>query len=160
MRDSIMVSVVGVVLLYNHLSPYSRAESIDTSEVALRELYRRAFETNDYRILRRLAQNPKCPSDILQELSRSQHSGVSYRAINNPNVPLTLLEKLSSHPNPGIRNRVAGHSSTPREVLERLANDSDKLVSGMANFRLNGRAPIPADEKLGTLNNLLDLLFD
>ena len=155
----LIMSMTIVGGMYHHLSRYGKAESIATSADDLRKLYTQASEKHDYHMLMRLAQNPSCPPDVLRELSTSQNIAVRYRAVRNPCLPVDLFEPLSAHDDPHSRGFLTSNPSIPKEILKKLATDSDEMVRLGANYRLNGGTP-PQPRKLGTLNNILDLLLD
>ncbi len=156
----IVISIVGTGFVCYRLAPYSKAESEDVSADELRKLFSQASRRNHDQILLRLAQNPKCPLDVLRNLSRSQDRAISYRVAGNPGAPPDLLDALTASSDSGVRSYVAGNPSTSRELLERLAGDHEQIVKNIASQRLRGESPLPARPKLGTLNHALDLLFD
>jgi len=144
--------------LYRRLIPYSKAESTTVSADELRTLYLRASRVDNYQMLMRLAQNPKCPSNILRQLGQSPNLAIVSRVARNPNLTGELFEELASNHDMRIRAWLTDNPVVPRRVLEKLANDSDDLVKRGATYRLRGGVPSPS-RKLGTFNNILDLLF-
>ncbi len=155
----VTMSLVVVGLLARHLWPYHQAESAATAADELRTLFVRASREGDHNMLMRLAQNPSAPPEVPRALSASQHLSVISRAVRNPDLPLDRFQELSGHDNAHVRGSLVWNPSIPRDVLEQLASDSDEVVRRGATSRLNGAIP-HAPRKLGTLNNLLDLLFD
>ena len=74
----------------------------------------------------RVAANPSCPPEVLQQLAESSDPHILCCVAANPNCPSRLLEQLATASDESVRHAAVANSRCPPEVLERLA-DSDTV---------------------------------
>lgn len=75
-----------------------------------------------------VAQNTRCPSALLEKLSKIKDDEVRGNVAANPNCPVPLLKKWAKLKDENIRGSVAINPSTPVEILELLASDEEVSV--------------------------------
>ncbi len=84
--------------------------------------------SEDGDLVNAVAQNPKCPTQLLEKLSKARDEELRCNIAANPNCPVTLLKKWAKLKDESIRGSVAINPSTPVEILELLASDEEASV--------------------------------
>ena len=109
-------------------------ESLALNEFAHSEILWRIYRTDfgdEYAregVLRRLAQNPASPSELLSTLACDKSPLIRQCVAENSHTPLGALETLAADPDAHVRPNVASNVNTPEKVLEKLSRDSDSRV--------------------------------
>ncbi len=70
-----------------------------------------------------IAQNPKAPVAVLEELAKDFLSDTRVCVGKNPNTPAKVLEKLAEDWEAEVRRAVASNPNTPTPILEKLIKD-------------------------------------
>lgn len=89
-------------------------------------------QTNDEKLLERLAANPNTPWDILSRLARHKSKAIRLAVANNTNAPSNAVECLICDDSPSVRFMVAENPFMPSELLVRLIEDENPFVAQRA----------------------------
>lgn len=111
------------------LSKYVLAGSGRDHEKSLRRLARDA--NNDIR--RRIAENPACPNDVLEQLALDDCTEVRIAVALNAKLDTQACCKLCQDPDPDVRFMIAATSYMPEVLLRVLASDENPYVQARAN---------------------------
>lgn len=72
--------------------------------------------------------NERCPTKVLEALSKHKDSKIREKVALNPNCPSWVLDDLSKDASIGVRTAVGCHRNTSEETLKRLIQDKENLV--------------------------------
>lgn len=111
------------------LSKYVLAGSGKDHEKSLRRLARDA--NNDIR--RRIAENPACPNDVLEQLASDGCTEVRIAVALNAKLDRQACCRLCQDPDPDVRFMIAATSYIPDVLLRLLASDENPYVQARAN---------------------------
>ncbi|WP_161768762.1 variant leucine-rich repeat-containing protein, partial [Picosynechococcus sp. NKBG042902] len=75
----------------------------------------------------RVAENPNCPLELLQQLAHDKNELVRAKVAENPNCPPALLQKFA-HDDKFVRTGVAKNPNCSPALLQQLASDENENV--------------------------------
>ncbi len=137
---------VGGALLANHQAVDHVARSWDSSEEALRDVYRSTWAKYDVDLLQALARNPQSPPDILVPLSKHPSRQIRVPVAQNRSTPVETLRRLSNDEDSSVRWGLAINPNLPIDILYQFsAEDSPSLLAGVA---ANRHAPVDLIRRL------------
>ena len=134
-------AILMVYLSFKELN-YRRLFSSSTPPDKLYELYRHAsitHNTHNTNVLRMLAENPICPSNMLRDLSRNEDSYTRMLVARNLATQKDVLQSLAIDHNLSVKISVAMHPTTPIDVLITLSKHKNKNVHDIAMQHLGQR---------------------
>jgi len=99
-------------------------------------------EPDSYSVRWALADNPRTPQDILNELGTLHERQVVVAVATNPNTPAETINRLASISDSFVRKKVASNPLLTRENLQSLTADPDKLVRENAALNLQRRGQL------------------
>ena len=135
----LLVAFIIVILLAKYLSINYQAQSPNSTEEQLRNVYSYALRLNSHTLLMRLADNPATPQEILRVLSKHKYISITYRIADNRNTPVDILREFAHDEHWAMRSRIAGHPSTPTDVISQLTKDGHEFVRRTAKSSLEQR---------------------
>ena len=105
--------------------------------VLLFGMIRYSVQNNDLTVAER-ATNPETLQWEMRKVARGEVDsfGVSLFLAQNPNTPANILEQLSKHDHSAVRIFVARHPNTSLAVLKSMSNDCDPLIHQEVQARL------------------------
>ncbi|MFC1684923.1 HEAT repeat domain-containing protein [Pseudomonadota bacterium] len=106
----------------------AKAESINTHQEVLEELYINAIDPYDHDIMMRIAENRSSSPALLRKLSRDKYLSVRYRVAANTSTPEDILIDLSSDSEWVVRAWLATNPSASLDILELLKTDENEFV--------------------------------
>ncbi len=115
---------------------YLRAGNTDASCDDLRALIR----VESARVRRRVAENSRCPEELLKILASDRDQEVRIAVATNPVTPHWLVERLAADESIHVRFEMAEDPNLPGEIIEQLAQDENPYVSDRARRTLEGNA--------------------
>jgi hypothetical protein len=91
---------------------------------------------SDYRIRRRVAENPSAPRAVLQELANDVDFDVRIAAGTNGAMDINTKLRMACDSDPTVRLGLAHDVAMPVIVLHQLAHDENAWVAGQARRTL------------------------
>lgn len=121
----------------------------DTSNMVLRAvaenghcdseiLSKLSYSSNDYVLHDRIARNPNCSVQTLKKLAKDNYAPV-YAIAENPNCPTELLAEYSKHEDESVRLRVAMNPNCSNDILAALADDDNPSICIKARATMEKR---------------------
>lgn len=101
--------------------PLNKADVLSSDDI------KAIFNKGNYEDLKKLAENPSTPKEILKELA-SKSELIKVKVAGNINAPVEILKDLSKDSSKAVRGKVAENPNTPKEILKQLANDPTPFV--------------------------------
>ncbi len=89
--------------------------------------------TDDYLLLRTIAEHPHTPSSVLMRLSAHPYEAVQENVARHPNTSPDTLERLASDPTRPLWFLVACNTSAPTELREKLRARMDSATAAGTN---------------------------
>lgn len=117
------------------------ARSVFTDRERLAEIYRKAEDLDNSKLLSYLAKNRNTAPDILEKLANEESFSIRRAVALNPNTPPATLVVLSDDQAPAVRRNVCLNDSVPEEVVVKLCNDSVIIVRSTAERTLQRMDP-------------------
>ena len=78
-----------------------------------------------------LAENPSCPGDALEVLSRDERNEVRLRVARHKQTPRAVLQRLAQDPDVWVRCEIANNPLCAPQVLRQMAGDKDAVVRSL-----------------------------
>ena len=91
-----------------------------------------------------IAENPACPVDALEVLSRDERSEVRLRAARHNAAPAAVLQRLAHDPDVWVRCEIANNPLCDPRTLQQMSNDTEAVVRSLV--ATNRHAP-PVPER-------------
>ena len=94
-------------------------------------------------VRRRVAENPRCPQELLTELAIDENPDVRIAVAENPNTIELVKEQLARDESVDVRYSLAENPNLPISILDLLAEDENAYVAHRARRTI--RLLQPAD---------------
>lgn len=141
----------GGTLVVNHQSVDRVARTWQSSQEALRDVFRSTWAKYDVDLLQALARNPQSSPDILIPLSTHPSRQIRAVVAANPSAPAETLHQLSRDTDSSVVSQLARNPNISIEILYSLAEEG--FPSVLANIAANQRSPTDLIRKLSEHQN-------
>jgi hypothetical protein len=127
------------------LKSYGKLNFLDSQDISPETIEERAEDEN-WKVRKRVAENPKTPTEALRKLAEDKERGVRCGVAENPKSPVEILMKLTEDEEWVVRCGVAENPKSPVEALRELAEDKIKFVRRIVTR--NPKTPVEILRKL------------
>ena len=107
------------------------AANVACPPALLAELAETAAGTDRTTLCTLLAENPSCPGDALEVLSRDERNQVRLRVARHNQTPRAALQRLAQDPDVWVRCEIANNPLCAPQVLRQMAGDKDAMVRSL-----------------------------